>query len=137
MSKLRIKPLGKSTGITIGSEEKFAYAPDSQISIKQLDSKKLNSLTEDIKLLDKKSHIMIYTLIRKYKGAKFFTRDGDHIIFNRDKLPKKILLDLYNLVELCKKSISEKKRFEMRQTQHDDKINNLKLNMLQTYKLDH
>lgn len=102
--KTKIRTLGKSVAAAAELSQ-HEYQADTGISDKQLeDARVLDRLTMDIQGLDKESHKQIYLLVRKYKPSKFFTQESKTLIFDRDSLSDKAIMELYNLVELCKEN---------------------------------
>uniref|UniRef100_A0A6C0J7N9 Uncharacterized protein n=1 Tax=viral metagenome TaxID=1070528 RepID=A0A6C0J7N9_9ZZZZ len=100
----KITSLGRD--VVYVNNENNEYKPDYGVNKKNMDDiNLLNKLTRDINECDKESHKQIYMMLRRYQPMKIFTQEQNCIIFDRNSLTKTQLLELYNLIEMCKENM--------------------------------
>jgi hypothetical protein len=82
--------------------------------------KKLSQLLEDISSLGPQSHAMLYKKIRSYKQPNFFVVNNSGTHFNRSSLTPSMMLELYQLVKLCKADEKRQNVIDNCKNQHDE-----------------
>lgn len=130
MNRTKIRPLGKTVSTTSNSNSDYAdyvYMPDTGISSQNInDPTTLKQLTDDIHMLNKESHKQIYVFLRKHKPSTFFTQETNTVIFNRDMLTANVLVELHNLVHLCKQNEARQSIIDIQKKQYHDDMDSQK-----------
>lgn len=123
MNRTKIRPLGKLVSTAANSDTDFVYQPDTGVTEKHFsDPALLKQLTDDIHALDKESHKQIYLLLRKHKDISFFTQESTMLIFNRDMLSQDVLVELHNLVHMCKENQARRTVIGVHEKQYADNL---------------
>lgn len=73
------------------------------------DPETLNSLVKDLNKLERSDHTEVYTTLRKFKPANFFSTNSLGTHFNILALDNKARWELYRMIQMCKDNQLRKK----------------------------